>query len=60
MDQVLVQLDDVPQAQVGDEVVLIGAQGAEGLRAEDLAKTWGTISYEVVSAITARVPRRST
>lgn len=60
MDQVLVQLDDVPEAQVGDEVVLIGAQGAEVLRAEDLAKAWGTISYEVVGAIAARVPRRST
>jgi len=60
MDQVLIQLDDVPEALVGEEVVLIGAQGAEVLRAEDLAKAWGTISYEVVCGITARVPRRST
>ena len=58
MDQVLVQLDSVPEAKAGDEVVLIGAQAAERLRAEDLARAWGTISYEVVCGITARVPRR--
>ena len=60
MDQVLVQLDGAPAAQAGDEVVLIGAQAGEILRTEDLARAWGTISYEVVCGITARVPRRST
>jgi alanine racemase len=58
MDQILVQLDSVPQAKAGDEVVLIGAQSGGRLRAEDLARAWGTISYEVVCGITARVPRR--
>jgi alanine racemase len=58
MDQVLVQLDGVPTAQAGDEVVLIGAQSGAVLRTEDLAMVWGTISYEVVCGITARVPRR--
>jgi len=37
---------------------LIGHQAAERLRAEDLAHAWGTITYEVVCGITARVPRR--
>jgi alanine racemase len=60
MDQILVQLDGVPQAKAGDEVVLIGAQAAERLRAEELAHAWGTISYEVVCGITARVPRHHT
>jgi alanine racemase len=58
MDQVLVQLDEVPAAQAGDEVVLIGPQDGEVLRAENLARVWGTISYEVVCGIAARVPRR--
>jgi alanine racemase len=57
MDQVLVRLDEVPKAREGDEVVLIGSQAAERLRAEELAQIWGTISYEVVCGITARVPR---
>ncbi len=57
MDQIMVQLDSVPDAQVGDEVVLIGQQGSQTLSAEDIAERWGTINYEVVCAIGARVPR---
>ena len=57
MDQVMVQLDGVPQASAGDEVVLIGKQGHETLRAEELARNWGTISHEVTCGLTARVPR---
>jgi alanine racemase len=57
MDQVLVQLDGVPAAQAGDEVVLIGKQGAEHITAEEVAGLWGTINYEVVCGIAARVPR---
>lgn len=57
MDQSMVQLDAVPQAKVGDEVILIGAQGSQQLTAEDLALTWGTINYEVTCGIGPRVPR---
>jgi alanine racemase len=57
MDQCMVQLDDVPDAAVGDEVVLIGRQADERITAEDVAKRWGTINYEVVCGIGARVPR---
>jgi alanine racemase len=38
--------------------VLIGTQGQERLRTEDVAAVWGTLSYEVVCGITDRVPRR--
>jgi alanine racemase len=58
MDQLLVQLDRVPEAKMGDEAVLIGTQGRERLRTEDVAAAWGTITYEVVCGITDRVPRR--
>jgi alanine racemase len=57
MDQVLVQLDGVPQAREGDPVVLIGEQDGERISAEQVAKTWGTINYEVVCGIGPRVPR---
>jgi alanine racemase len=53
----MVQLDSVPQASAGDEVVLIGRQCDEFLRAEELARNWGTISHEVTCGLTARVPR---
>lgn len=57
MDQIMVQLDQAPEAREGDEVVLIGKQGQEQLPAEVLAAKWGTINYEVVCGIGARVPR---
>ncbi len=59
MDQLMVQLDEVPQARVGDEVVLIGRQGQAELTAEDLGTIWGTFSYEVVCGLSARVARVS-
>jgi alanine racemase len=57
MDQVCVQLDQVPDAQAGDEVVIIGAQGELSVTAEQVADRWGTINYEVVCGIAERVPR---
>jgi alanine racemase len=57
MDQCLVQLDGVPQAQEGDEVVIIGKQGGSEIAAEDVAERWGTINYEVTCGINSRVLR---
>ncbi|MGD8488144.1 MAG: alanine racemase C-terminal domain-containing protein, partial [Anaerolineae bacterium] len=47
----------VPDVRLGDEVVLIGTQGDDQITAEDVAERLGTINYEVVSEILARVPR---
>jgi alanine racemase len=57
MDQILVQLDQAPEAGVMDEVVIIGAQGDQCISAEDVARRWGTNNYEVVCGIGTRVPR---
>ena len=57
MDQCMVDVSDIPQTRVGDEVVLIGRQGSAILTAEQVAQRLGTINYEVVSEILARVPR---
>ena len=57
MDQVSVQLDEVPDAKAGDEVVIIGSQGDGRITAEQVADHWGTINYEVVCGLAARVPR---
>jgi alanine racemase len=51
------QLDEIPDAKVGDEVVLIGQQGNERISAEEVAASWNTINYEVVCGLSARVPR---
>jgi alanine racemase len=57
MDQLMVDCGD-DDVSVGDEVVLIGQQGTEVIRVEDWAHWTGTIGYEVVCAISDRVPRR--
>ncbi len=57
MDQLMVDVGDAP-VRVGDEVVLIGSQGDERIRAEQWADRLGTIGYEIVCGVSARVPRR--
>jgi alanine racemase len=57
MDQLMIDCGDDDVA-VGDEVVLIGRQGDDEIRAEEWARTLGTIGYEIVCGIGARVPRR--
>jgi alanine racemase len=42
---------------LGDEVVIIGRQGTEEITADELAAKLGTINYEIVTAISRRVPR---
>jgi alanine racemase len=56
MDQTLVWCDDA-EPQVGDPVVLIGAQGDDRIRVEEWAAAADTITYEIVTQLTARLPR---
>jgi len=53
MDMVMVDLRELPDAKVGDPVVLWGA----GLPVEEIAALSGTIAYELLCCVTARVPR---
>ena len=58
MDQSLIDVSALRgRVNVGDEVVIIGRQGAAQLTADELAATLGTINYEIVTGIGARVPR---
>lgn len=57
MDQAMIDVTAIPGVRQGDEVVLIGEQGTERLTAEEVADRLGTVNYEVVSEILARVPR---
>jgi len=56
MDQLMVDCGD-EAVEAGDEVVLIGRQGHGQITADDLAAWMGTINYEVVCGVSARVPR---
>lgn len=57
MDQCMLQLDSVPGAKVGDEVVLLGKQGDEVITVDEIANRWGTLNYEVVCGLADRLPR---
>ncbi|MEK7384372.1 MAG: alanine racemase [Elusimicrobiota bacterium] len=57
MDQTMVDVTGVPCSRVGDDAVLIGAQGLERIEAGELARLCGTIPYETATAISSRVPR---
>jgi alanine racemase len=57
MDQCMLQLDDVPEASPGDEVVLFGEQNEQKITVEDLAARWGTVNYEVICGLADRLPR---
>lgn len=57
MDQIVVDCGAQDPVAIGDEVVLLGRQGGEEIGAGEWAAKLGTISYEVLSRIGARVPR---
>jgi alanine racemase len=59
MDQLMVDCG-ADAVAVGDQAVLIGAQGSEAVTAVEWADRLGTISYEVLCGISARVARRYT
>ncbi len=57
MDQFIVDLGPQSEAQAGDTVTLFGAGESGEPMAQDWAEATGTISYEIVTRIGARVPR---
>ncbi len=57
MDQCMINVTHIPEVKMGDEVVLIGEQGHDRIRAEDVAVKLGTNNYEVTTMVMARVPR---
>jgi len=58
MDLTLIDVTNVPGVQLDDEVILMGHDAGLSITAEDLARTAGTLSYEITCGISARVPRR--
>ena len=57
MDSIGLDVTAVPGVQVGDVATLVGADGEERIRAEEVAEWSGTISYEVLTAVGPRVER---
>lgn len=57
MDQVMVDVTDIPGVSVGDTVTIFGGDGGEFISADEIAALSGTISYEIICGISKRVPR---
>lgn len=57
MDQMMVDISDVPEAEIEDKVVLVGRDGNEFIPAEELADAAYSFNYEFVCGIARRVPR---
>ena len=57
MDQTSVDVSEVDGVTAGDEAVIVGGRAGEWLGADEVGAAVGTISYEVLCGITARVPR---
>ena len=57
MDLTLIDVTNVPGVKTEDEVTFMGTEGELSISAEEIARTAGTISYEVTCGISDRVPR---
>lgn len=57
MDQTMIDVDHIPEAKVGDEVVLVGSQGENKIVLEELADMSESFNYEFVCGVNRRVPR---
>jgi len=57
MDQMMVDVTDIPDVQIGDQAVLIGRSGDEQITVDYLADLTGTLNYEIICGISRRTPR---
>ncbi|MBU2522395.1 MAG: alanine racemase [Proteobacteria bacterium] len=57
MDLTMLDVGNIPEAAIGEEVVVFGKQGNASITVDEIASAINTINYEVVSTIMERVPR---
>jgi alanine racemase len=58
MDQTIIDLSRAPEAAVGEEVEIISPDPTAGNTVEELARRAGTIPYEILTRLGARIERR--
>ena len=58
MDWTIIDVTEIPDVKADDEVIIIGSSKTLDIRAEELAKKTGTISYEITCGINRRVTRK--
>ncbi len=57
MDAMMVDISNIPQAKVGDEVVLQGCQGDDEIDVHEIAGLKGSVSYDILTGWRSRLPR---
>lgn len=57
MDQIMVDVTHIPQAQMGSEVVLIGKSGSEEITMHQISQAAGVVHYEFMCSLHHRMPR---
>ena len=57
MDQMMVDVTEIPETAVGDRVTLVGCDGEEVITMEQIAEAADSFNYEFVCGISRRVPR---
>ena len=57
MDQIMVDVTDIPDVQLDDKVILIGRSGDMEITVDEMAAATGTINYEIVCGLSRRIPR---
>lgn len=57
MDQLMLDVTDLPQVTLGERVTLLGEEGEERITADDWAAWAQTIPYEILCGLSARIPR---
>ena len=57
MDQMMVDVTDIPDVQINDRVVLVGKDGDDQITMEEIAAVADSFNYEFVCGISRRVPR---
>jgi len=59
MDALMVDITDIPQAQMWDEAVIMGRQGTDEITVHDIAKLKNSVSYDVLTNWRLRLRRKS-
>ena len=57
MDMCMIDVTDIPEAKVGDIVTVFGKDGDVSVSVDEVAALAGTINYEIICAVSRRVPR---
>jgi alanine racemase len=57
MDAMMIDITDIPETQLWDEVVIIGKQGDDEISVHDLAAWGNTVSYDIMTRWSVRMPR---